>query len=463
MINCAHPIVILHPYFKNNFLKYRCAVVNGQIVDFRKHTSDYCNRHWNQIYKQYFSLPKVAPDPNNLDVFYIPTDPHSLPIYLAVPCGQCALCRQRKINELSSRCRLETYSSPYKPLFITLTYDNDHLPENGVSVKDTQDFLKRLRINLNRSFGHHVSLRYIISSEYGKHTHRPHYHMILWNMPYFKSADSNVPCTLCTQLGKSPNVSYLNGLKALTDFVRKSWKNGFVSVQVSKDPSSKYLLKYIGKGSDVPFGKNPCFCHWSRRPALGRVSFDLLHDQLSLGNVTSLKFFDPKVGSLQTIKIPRYYMSLMCPSPSVVISKIRSKLDEFRYLHFAIEHHFFNEDFQLLDSRVMFKDICYRFFPFVATCSLNIDPYYSDKFSYFDFCKTVDWREDYAYWQFFALYNDLLNYLPHLDHYIYDQLPWKEKIIFILQEESCSDKRSLSDKLYAANSNFNKLCQKSLL
>lgn len=464
MIHCEHPIIILHPYFRNRFMIHKIAVVNGNTVDLRLHSDAYINRHWHEIYRQYFSIPKIAPDPNDLDKYFIPCSDDSLPIYLAVPCGHCSLCRARYVNELSARCRCETFASPYKPLFITLTYDNAHLPSDGVSLDDCQRFLKRLRINLSRTFGHNISLRYVLASEYGHNTHRPHYHLILWNMPYFKVDDSNIQCGIAQTLGIRTNNAFVRSFDKLVQFIRDSWQNGFVSVQVAKDPSAKYLMKYIGKGSVVPPGKNKCFCTWSRRPGLGRLAYEQLKDVINTCDSTSLQLFDPKVGHVQNIHIPRYFVRLMCPCPSEVASKYKDLFHDFRFHYYAYMFHYAgHEDDQYMDVRQMYGDIQSIFYPFADTFSFSVDPYFTDKWEFEQFHKSIDWREDYAYWKFVAMYMDLLNLVPELSDYLESSLPWKERYTFIAAEESSSDKRTISEIKYDVELQNNKLCQKSLL
>jgi len=59
--------------------------------------------------------------------------------------------------------------------FITLTYDDEHLPENGTLVKDHfQKFMKRLR-----RFIEPKKIKYFGCGEYGDKTNRPHYHCII--------------------------------------------------------------------------------------------------------------------------------------------------------------------------------------------------------------------------------------------------------------------------------------------
>ena len=44
-----------------------------------------------------------------------------------VPCGHCVACQNNKRSSLSLKLRLEEYTSKYC-YFLTLTYDDEHLP-----------------------------------------------------------------------------------------------------------------------------------------------------------------------------------------------------------------------------------------------------------------------------------------------------------------------------------------------
>jgi hypothetical protein len=123
------------------------------------------------------------------------------PKVMLIPCGQCIGCRIRQREDWATRIELEARDYPKEQVwFITLTYDNDHVP--GMIVKtgeimrkvqytwkpgekrpdsvqillyeDIQKFLKRLRK------AYRGKLRYFVAGEYGEQTARPHYHMILY-------------------------------------------------------------------------------------------------------------------------------------------------------------------------------------------------------------------------------------------------------------------------------------------
>lgn len=123
------------------------------------------------------------------------------PRVMLIPCGQCIGCRIRQREDWTTRIELEARDYPKEEVwFITLTYDDDHVPgmivktgeimrkvqytwkpgeERPSSVQillyeDIQKFLKRLRK------AYRGKLRYFVAGEYGEQTARPHYHMILY-------------------------------------------------------------------------------------------------------------------------------------------------------------------------------------------------------------------------------------------------------------------------------------------
>lgn len=64
---------------------------------------------------------------------------------IKLPCGQCLGCRLDYSREWAVRCTHESLLHKENS-FITLTYDDEHLPEDGGLVKKHwQDFCKRLR------------------------------------------------------------------------------------------------------------------------------------------------------------------------------------------------------------------------------------------------------------------------------------------------------------------------------
>lgn len=110
-------------------------------------------------------------------------------VRITIPCGKCAACLANKRNDWATRLRMEAKYTE-SAYFITLTYSDENIPyqdlytEDGEIVgqtstllkTDIQKFMKRLRKDRKEK------IRYYVVGEYGEHTKRPHYHMLLFNL-----------------------------------------------------------------------------------------------------------------------------------------------------------------------------------------------------------------------------------------------------------------------------------------
>ena len=92
-----------------------------------------------------------------------------------LPCGTCLGCKAARATSWAYRCMHEASLYDHNR-FITLTYDDDHLPPNGwLNLRDVQLWMKRLRKAIP------TKIRYFLTGEYGSNTGRPHYHALLFN------------------------------------------------------------------------------------------------------------------------------------------------------------------------------------------------------------------------------------------------------------------------------------------
>lgn len=210
--------------------------------------------------------------------------------YIYVPCGKCAACLSKRRMQWTYRLEQELKVSD-SAYFITLTYEDSHLPwfnaeyngepfmVPGVLKKDVQDFLKRLRWNIQP-----FKVRYFCVSEYGPKTYRPHYHMILFNYPHLLD-------------------------NILDDVIRDSWQNGFVRVDSVNPARINYVTSYCLDSSTLPeyLPKNFMLC--SRRPGLGSAYLD--DDSIVSYHVNNLSDMCTVVsdGKAYQIPMPRYYRS----------------------------------------------------------------------------------------------------------------------------------------------------------
>lgn len=190
-----------------------------------------------------------------------------------VGCGQCIPCRINKRREWVGRLSLEAglYSDN---AFITLTYDDEHLPTLAgpqlpgdthrptLVPKHLQDFLKRFRKAVEPT-----KVRYYAVGEYGDDTERPHFHIALFNYPsclWGQTRPKKSCCVIC-------------------DLVRDTWGMGNVYLGTLEDSSMNYIAGYVLKKltskDDIRLnGRYPEFSRMSLRPGIGA---DAMHDAAS--------------------------------------------------------------------------------------------------------------------------------------------------------------------------------------
>lgn len=159
---------------------------------------------------------------------------------LEVACSRCDNCQVNRRRTWVGRMILELSDHP-AAAFVTLTYDEKHLPPGGsVWKKHVQLFLKRLRQEVNPRL-----LRYFAVGEYGTKSLRPHYHLILFG--------------LYPTEGK---------------VVQKCWMFGHSMTGTAEVRSIAYagsytMKKMYEKVEIKKLGLNPEFCLMSLKPGLG--------------------------------------------------------------------------------------------------------------------------------------------------------------------------------------------------
>lgn len=99
-------------------------------------------------------------------------------------CRKCLPCRLNIAREKAVRAYHESRMHE-DSIFLTLTYDDDHLQSPRLMYPDFQAFMKRLREKVNRGLDKdHPSFKKIpvmVTGEYGDKTKRPHWHALIFN------------------------------------------------------------------------------------------------------------------------------------------------------------------------------------------------------------------------------------------------------------------------------------------
>lgn len=338
MINCTNSRYIVHPKVRQWLLKYKVYCLNGV---FHETALAVYGASFDNDFRKLWSMCSYMTDQISSQSFVIDSESgQTFPIFLEVPCGHCALCRQKKINNMSFRAQAETNywfsQGASSPLFVTLTYNNTYVPqtEDGSMTLDPKDvtlFLKRLRQNLTRRYGCDVvrKLRYILCGEYGKNTHRPHYHILFWNFPNLGSSDNTrnlVSCLRAIEDSWSVIVGFTKDSETGSPIPHYA-PLGFCSCYEVTSGASSYVCKYIGKSnSSVPEGCAPQFIHRSCGK-LGGIGLPWLNQWLidnqgvDIFSYNSWKLEDPYTGSAVSARfLPAYFVKKVAPSSSSLIS-----------------------------------------------------------------------------------------------------------------------------------------------
>lgn len=237
-------------------------------------------------------------------VFKKPTD---LPYEeIKLPCGQCIGCRLDRSAQWALRCMYESQFYEHN-CFITLTYDDEHLPENGSLDKSHyQKFMKRLRKKYSgfKAVKGKYPIRFFQCGEYGELLKRPHFHACIFNFDFIDKK-------LLTQKGDCR--LYISAALA------QLWPYGYHTIGDVTFESCAYVARYItkkvlGKAADEHYNNKlntetgeiynvvPEYITMSRRPGIGRDFFDHFPDDLFPKDFI---VFDER-----RFKVPKYYDAL---------------------------------------------------------------------------------------------------------------------------------------------------------
>lgn len=204
---------------------------------------------------------------------------------ITVPCGRCDGCKIQRSRDWALRCIHEAQLHKDN-CFITLTYDDEHLPEL-FGPRDFQLFMKRLRKAIK------VPVRYFCCGEYGDLSLRPHFHLILFG---YRPDDLKVYSTSVA------------GFVYESSSLDQIWGQGRVAIGDVSFASAAYVARYCLKKvatssrrafwyldrKDHIFKKAPAvkdpyssFVLMSRKPGIGSGWIERFHDEIfSKGYIT---------------------------------------------------------------------------------------------------------------------------------------------------------------------------------
>lgn len=217
-------------------------------------------------------------------------------IPIKIGCGKCSGCRLEHSRQWAVRImhekRMHNASS-----FVTLTYDDKHLPKNHSVVKShLQNFMKRYRKHAGSG------VRFFACGEYGERSQRPHYHVLLLNRDFddrkfYKMSGENRLYTskVCDEI----------------------WAAGLTVIGDVTFDSAAYVARYCMKKITGPHAKfhygtrEPEFIVMSRRPGIAASYFDkhkqelIDHDSVIVNGVEAAlpRYYDVKIAALDPISV----------------------------------------------------------------------------------------------------------------------------------------------------------------
>ncbi len=202
---------------------------------------------------------------------------------IELPCGQCIGCRLDYSRNWATRCILESKQWQHNQ-FVTLTYSPETVPTNitvdtetgeveellTLNKPDLQKFMKDLRRYYDYHFKHQ-NIRFYRCGEYGDKYKRPHYHLIIFNLP--------VPDLKYYFTNKEFQPVYTS------EILSKIWGKGIVTIGAVTYQSAAYVARYIlkkqtGEQEYLYEGREPEFTEMSRRPGIAADWYKNHKDQI---------------------------------------------------------------------------------------------------------------------------------------------------------------------------------------
>nr|WAE43803.1 MAG: replication initiator protein [Microviridae sp.] len=257
---------------------------------------------------------------------------------LSLPCGQCIGCRLERSRQWAVRCMHES-SMHDSNCFITLTYDDDHLPyDRSLNYRHFQLFMKKLR---KRFTG--VPIRFYMCGEYGEKFDRPHYHAIIFGLDFadrdvVSVSDSGFPVSFSKVL--SSLWSFGNAYVGDVSFESAAYCARYIMKKITGDMAIEHY-KFITPDGEVLY-RTPEFNHMSNRKGIGFSWIDKFlsdvfpHDRVVINGSKS--------------KPPRYY------------DKIYSKInpDSFEAIQFQREQDGRSRYSDNTPDRLAVREVCTR-------------------------------------------------------------------------------------------------------
>lgn len=166
---------------------------------------------------------------------------------MQLPCGRCVGCKIQRSKEWALRCSHEIQMmnenknqqgkpDPLPSTYITLTYNDDHLPPDASldrrKPNDFQIFIRSLRQHTQQKMRYFMCGEYGEATEKNKYIARPHYHAIIFGYDFPDKKPWKV---------RNGNQTYLSNI------CKDVWGKGHIEIGSATYQSAAYVARYIIK------------------------------------------------------------------------------------------------------------------------------------------------------------------------------------------------------------------------
>lgn len=240
----------------------------------------------------------------SLGVIYRTNYRGNLNEFICIPCGKCIGCRIDYKRSWADRLTYHSFNREENSYFITLTYDDEHISDlehspiydlYALNFEHMTEFIKNLRNKFRDS-----NIDYYYSGEYGDTFFRPHFHLIIFDLPlddleFWKLDNEGAPIYT-------------------SELIHKIWKRGICSISKFAWLNAAYTAGYVEKKRDgraqseyIAVGLVPEGCRMSRRPGIAYDYYLDNYKDIWKNNGISVP---RNVNSSGKLGIPRYFRKL---------------------------------------------------------------------------------------------------------------------------------------------------------
>lgn len=263
-----------------------------------------------------------------------------------VPCNNCDECLLARSKRKAAQLMIENYDRKDETgsWFITLTYDDNHIPYNEVwkdgkmiSIEESlppknpylyefkkdrkkciKPFIDNLSYYAKENYGDQ-KLMWFYCAEYGGQTMRPHFHMIIFGL--------HIPITELKFYEQREGYILYEWTKGA-----EIWDNGFVTVGNFTPETAAYVAGYVLKKQSTKVknwyytqqGKIPEYTGQSRYPAIGSSYYEKHKDEIYQTD----EIYIPGAVGVMKLRPTSYYDQKFGIENPEKMEKIKTKREE---------------------------------------------------------------------------------------------------------------------------------------